>query len=136
MPEEQQIKDVTYPRRAVVTGAASGIGRATALTLCARGSEVLAVDVNAAGLPDVPGCEPLVCDVTRADERERLYAAAGEIDGLVNAAGIVRLIAVPDVTDADWDDIFAVNVKALFFVARDLGLRMGEGAAIVNVASI
>ena len=133
MPEVQQISDVTYPKRVVVTGAASGIGRATALTLRARGSEVLAVDINAAGLPD--DCETLACDVTRAEDRERLYAAAGEIDGLVNAAGIIRLVAVPDVTEADWDAILAVNVKALFFLARDFGLRMGDGAAIVNVAS-
>jgi NAD(P)-dependent dehydrogenase (short-subunit alcohol dehydrogenase family) len=133
--DEAQISDVTYPKRVVVTGAASGIGRATALTLCARGSEVLAVDVNAAGLPDAPGCERMTCDVTRAEERARLYEAAGEIDGLVNAAGVIRLIAVPDVTEADWDAIFAVNVKALFFIARDLGLRMGAGGAIVNVAS-
>jgi NAD(P)-dependent dehydrogenase (short-subunit alcohol dehydrogenase family) len=135
MPADQQISDVTYPKRVVVTGAASGIGRATALTLCARGSQVLAVDVNAAGLPDVPGCETLACDVTRADERQRLYDAAGEIDGLVNAAGVIRLVAVPDVTEADWDAIYAVNVKALFFIARDFGLRMAQGSAIVNVAS-
>jgi NAD(P)-dependent dehydrogenase (short-subunit alcohol dehydrogenase family) len=129
---------VTYPRRAVVTGAASGIGRATALLLRARGSEVLAVDLNEAGLADAAaaGCETLTCDVTRADERARLYEAAGEIDGLVNAAGVIRLVDIPDLTEEHWDTIFAVNVKALFFVARDFGLRMPEGSGIVNVASI
>jgi NAD(P)-dependent dehydrogenase (short-subunit alcohol dehydrogenase family) len=129
---------VIYPRRTVVTGAASGIGRATALLLRARGSEVLAVDLNEAGLADAAaaGCEILTCDVTRADERARLYEAAGEIDGLVNAAGVIRLVPIPDVTEDDWDAILAVNVKALFFVARDFGLRMPEGSGIVNVASI
>ncbi len=132
------MSDVTYPSRVVVTGAGSGIGKATALLLRARGSQVLAVDINAAGLADLDtaGCETLACDVTREDERARLYEAAGEADGLVNAAGIIRLVAIPDVTDAEWDAIFAVNVKALFFVARDLGLRMGEGGSIVNVSSV
>jgi NAD(P)-dependent dehydrogenase (short-subunit alcohol dehydrogenase family) len=129
---------VTYPRRVVVTGAASGIGKAAALLLRARGSDVLAADVNEAGLADAAeaGCEVIACDITRADERARLHEAAGEVDGVVNAAGIIRVVAIPDVTDDDWDAIFAVNVKALFFLARDFGLRMPTGGAIVNVASI
>lgn len=129
---------VTYPRRVVVTGAASGIGKAAALLLRARGSEVLAADLNESGLADAAaaGCEVMTCDITRTDERARLYTAAGTVDGLVNAAGIIRIVAIPDVTDDDWDAIFAVNVKALFFLARDFGLRMPEGGAIVNVASI
>jgi NAD(P)-dependent dehydrogenase (short-subunit alcohol dehydrogenase family) len=130
--------DVTYPSRVVVTGAASGIGKAAALLLRARGCDVVAVDLDEARLADAAaaGCEIATCDVTRADERARLYEAARAVDGLVNAAGIIRLVAIPDVTDDDWDAIFAVNVKALFFLARDFGLRMPEGGAIVNVASI
>jgi len=130
--------EVVYPRRVVVTGAASGIGKSTALLLRARGCEVLAADLNEAGLVDAAaaGCETLRCDVTRPDQRARLYTSAGEIDGLVNAAGIIRLVAVPEMTDRDWDALLSVNVKALFFVARDLGLRMTEGAAIVNLSSI
>jgi NAD(P)-dependent dehydrogenase (short-subunit alcohol dehydrogenase family) len=130
--------DIAYPSRVVVTGAASGIGKAAALLLRARGSQVVAVDIDEARLADAAasGCEVVTCDITRADERTRLYEVAGAIDGLVNAAGIIRLVAVPDVTDDDWDAIFAVNVKALFFLARDFGLRMADGGAIVNVASI
>jgi NAD(P)-dependent dehydrogenase (short-subunit alcohol dehydrogenase family) len=130
--------DITYPRRVVVTGAASGIGRSAALLLRARGCEVLAADVNEAGLADAAsiGCEVIAADLTRADERARLCEAAGAVDGLVNAAGIIRVVAVPDVTDDDWDAIFSVNVKAVFFLARDLGMRMPAGGAIVNVASI
>jgi NAD(P)-dependent dehydrogenase (short-subunit alcohol dehydrogenase family) len=131
-------RDVSYPDRVVVTGAASGIGKATALLLRARGSEVVAVDLNEAGLADAAaaGCEAVTCDITQPAERAKLYEVAGSIDGLVNGAGIIRLVAIPDVTDEDWDAIFAVNVKALFFLARDFGLRMAEGGAIVNVASI
>jgi NAD(P)-dependent dehydrogenase (short-subunit alcohol dehydrogenase family) len=130
--------EVTYPRRAVVTGAASGIGKATAILLRERGSEVVAVDVNDAGLAEAAaaGAETVVCDITSADDRTRLYKAAGEVDGLVNAAGIIRLVPIPAMTEDDWDAILAVNVKALFFLARDFGLRMPDGAGIVNLSSV
>jgi NAD(P)-dependent dehydrogenase (short-subunit alcohol dehydrogenase family) len=130
--------EITYPRRVVVTGAASGIGKATAILLRARGSEVVAVDVNGAGLADAAaaGAETVACDLTNAADRARLYESAGEIDGLVNAAAIIRLVRIPDVTEDDWDSILAVNVKALFFLARDFGLRMPEGAGIVNLSSV
>jgi NAD(P)-dependent dehydrogenase (short-subunit alcohol dehydrogenase family) len=129
---------VEYARRVVVTGAASGIGKATALLLRERGSEVVAVDVNEDGLADAAaaGAETVACDLTSADERARLVETAGEVDGLVNAAGIIRLIPVADVTEEDWDRILAVNVKAVFFLARDFGSRMKPGNGIVNLASV
>ena len=67
--------EVTYPRRVVVTGAASGIGKATAILLRERGSEVVAVDVNDAGLAETAGAgaETVVCDITSADDRTWLY---------------------------------------------------------------
>ncbi len=130
--------EVTYAQRVVVTGASSGIGKATALLLRERGSEVLAVDVNEDGLADAAaaGAETFVGDLSRAEDRARLLEAAGDVDGLVNAAGIIRLVAIPEVTEDDWDAIFAVNVKALFFLARDLGMRMPLGAGIVNLSSV
>lgn len=134
----QATEPITYPQRVVVTGAASGIGKAAALLLRARGCDVLAVDINEAGLADAAaaGCQVAACDITQEADRSLLYGDAGTIDGLVNAAGIIRLVAVPEVTEADWDAIFAVNVKALFFLSRDFGLRMPEGAGIVNLSSI
>lgn len=131
-------QEVTYPRRAVVTGAASGIGKGTALLLRERGSEVVAVDVNEEGLAEVAdaGCEVVACDLTNAADRARLLEVAGDVDGLVNAAGIIRLIPIEDVTEADWDAILAVNVKALFFLARDFGRRMKPGDGIVNLSSV
>src|SRR5206468_864807 len=82
------------------------------------------------------GVETVVCDITRADERARLLERASGVDGLVNAAGVIRLVPVPDVTDEDWDAILAVNLKALFFLARDFGMRMRPGNGIVNLASV
>jgi NAD(P)-dependent dehydrogenase (short-subunit alcohol dehydrogenase family) len=130
--------EVTYARRVVVTGAASGIGKATALLLRERGSEVVAVDVNEDGLAEAAaaGCEVAACDLTDPAARGRLIEGAGDVDGLVNAAGIIRLVPVPEVTETDWDAILAVNVKALFFLARDFGMRMPAGAGIVNLSSV
>jgi NAD(P)-dependent dehydrogenase (short-subunit alcohol dehydrogenase family) len=130
--------DVQYAKRVVVTGAGSGIGKGVALLLLERGSQVVAVDVNEASLADAStaGAESIVCDVTSQSDRARLLELAGDVDGLVNAAGIIRLLPVSDVTEDDWDAILDVNVKALFFLARDLGERMPEGAGIVNLASV
>jgi NAD(P)-dependent dehydrogenase (short-subunit alcohol dehydrogenase family) len=130
--------DVQYAKRVVVTGAGSGIGKGVALLLRERGSEVVAVDLTEGSLADAAaaGAEPVVCDVTKREDRERLLELAGDVDGLVNAAGIIRLLPVTEVTEEDWDAILDVNVKALFFLARDFGLRMQAGSGIVNLASV
>jgi NAD(P)-dependent dehydrogenase (short-subunit alcohol dehydrogenase family) len=122
----------------LVTGAASGIGNATALLLRERGVEVVATDRAADGLAELEraGAEVVVGDVTEAADRARMLAAAGAADGLVNAAGIMRVIPLEEVADADWDEILGVNLKAAFHLARDLGARMARGGAIVNVASV
>ncbi len=63
------MSEVTYPRRAVVTGAASGIGKATAILLRERGSEVVAVDINEAGLADAAGAgaETVACNLATSE---------------------------------------------------------------------
>jgi NAD(P)-dependent dehydrogenase (short-subunit alcohol dehydrogenase family) len=130
--------DVQLAKRVVVTGAGSGIGQGVALLLLERGSEVVAVDLREDALAEVTaaGAEPVVCDVTRREDRAQLLDLAGDVDGLVNAAGIIQLLPVTEVTEEDWDAILDVNVKALFFLARDFGLRMPAGAGIVNLASV
>lgn len=122
----------------VVTGAASGIGRETALLLLARGARVTAVDLPGTALDDIAalGVDPRVCDVASADDRSRLLAEVGTCDRLVNAAGVISLLPVEEVDEAEWDRVLAVNLKGLFFLARDLGGRMVRGGAIVNVASV
>ena len=124
--------------RAVVTGAASGIGRATALLLLERGATVVAADRDDAGLAVVAdaGAEPVVCDVTDPADRARLVDAAGPTcDHLVNAAGIIRLVPLDAVTDDDWERIMAVNAKALFFLCQAFVPRLKSQGAVVNVAS-
>lgn len=124
--------------RAVVTGAASGIGRATALLLLERGATVVAADRDDAGLAVVAdaGAEPVVCDVTDPADRARLVDTAGPTcDHLVNAAGIIRLVPLDAVTDDDWERIMAVNAKALFFLCQAFVPRLRPPGAVVNVAS-
>ncbi|MBA2342587.1 MAG: SDR family oxidoreductase [Thermoleophilaceae bacterium] len=124
--------------RAVVTDAASGIGRATALLLLERGATVVAADRDEAGLAVVAdaGAEPVVCDVTHPADRARLVETAGPAcDHLVNAAGIIRIIALEDVTEDDWERIMAVNAKALFFLCQAFVPLLQPHGTVVNVAS-
>jgi 2-keto-3-deoxy-L-fuconate dehydrogenase len=124
--------------RAIVTGAASGIGRATALLLLERGASVVAADLDERGLAVAAGAgaEPVVCDVTAPADRARLAAVAGPAcTHLVNAAGIIRLTALEAVSEDDWERIIGVNAKALFFLCQLVVPCLPAGGAVVNVAS-
>jgi NAD(P)-dependent dehydrogenase (short-subunit alcohol dehydrogenase family) len=128
----------SLPQRVLVTGAASGIGRETALLLRELDVGVLATDLPAAGLAELEaaGADTVAGDLRQAPDRDRVLAAAGELDGLVNAAGIIRLTPLEQVSDEDWDPILDVNLKAAFYLARDAGTRMPRGGSIVNVSSL
>ncbi|NPD66596.1 SDR family oxidoreductase [Lichenicola cladoniae] len=127
---------------AIVTGAASGIGRATVELLHARGASVVAEDRD----PEVramarPGVFPLVADVAEDGAARQAVAAAieqfGRLDVLVNNAGIIINKLVVDMTVEEWDRIFAVNIRGVFLHSREALRAMipnGRGA-IVNVGS-
>lgn len=109
---------------ALVTGAASDIGKAIALLLHARGAQVIAEDIN----PEVealarPGLVPLVADITQDGAAERAVALAveqfGRLDILVNNAGIIINKLVIDMTREDWERIQAVNATAAFLHSRE-----------------
>lgn len=127
---------------ALVTGAASGIGKAIALLLHARGAKVVAEDLN----PDVeslacPGLVPVVADIAEDGAAERAVGVAveqfGRLDILVNNAGIIINKRVIDMTREDWERIQAVNVTAAFLHSREaLKVMMpNKSGAIVNIAS-
>jgi NAD(P)-dependent dehydrogenase (short-subunit alcohol dehydrogenase family) len=143
---------VTAPlagRVALVTGGGQGIGRAVALALARAGAEVVVNDrrpeaaAETAALVEGLGQRAFAvpADVAVVAEIERLVAAAaarGRLDVLVNNAGLIRARPFGEVTEADWDETFAVNARGLFFcmqAAAPLLARGGDGA-IVNVASI
>jgi NAD(P)-dependent dehydrogenase (short-subunit alcohol dehydrogenase family) len=141
-------------RIAVVTGASSGIGRATALRLASDGFHVLAVGRDERALSDVcreierggGSADRLAVDVT-SDEapeiivgRAQAKTAAGDgrgLDALVNAAGIISAADVIRTTDAAWDEMMTINVRAPFRILREavpaLAARRGS---VVNLSSV
>jgi NAD(P)-dependent dehydrogenase (short-subunit alcohol dehydrogenase family) len=124
-------------KRAVVTGAASGIGRAATARLLAEGVAVLAVDINQAGLDEraAAGCATMAADLADPATRDRLAEAADGYDYLVNAAGIIMLKSVFDVSVEEWRRIQTVNAESTFFLCQKIGPRLRSGGAIVNLSS-
>jgi len=132
-------------RHAVVTGAASGIGQATAGLLLARGHSVLATDVRPEGLSKLAeqGARTVVADLSTPAGRTSLVAATDEmlvaldapLDWLVNAAGTIVLRPIGEVDTDDLRRVFAVNVESAFFLCQELGERMRDGGSIVNFSS-
>ena len=132
-------------RTAIVTGAGSGIGRATALRLAREGARVVVADLAAdrleqltAEAPDLD-LVPVVADVATGDGAQAIVAGAGgRVDALANVAGIMDAFLPPaEVDDATWERVFAVNVTAVLRLTRavlPLMLAAG-GGAIVNVSS-
>ncbi len=122
---------------AVVTGAASGIGRACAYRILQEGFRVLAVDVNAAGLQalDHPKLQTLTADVSSEEARDKVVEAATGARYLVNAAGIIRLRPILESGVHDLREIFAVNVEAVWDLTSRLGRQMPQGGAVVNLSS-
>lgn len=124
-------------KRAVVTGAASGIGQAVAHRLLREGVAVVAADINEAGLAPVveAGATPFVGNLAADADRDRLVALGAGVDYLVNAAGIIRLKPILEVTVADLRDIYAVNVEATWDLVSRIGRTISSGGAIVNLSS-
>ncbi|HEX4243354.1 MAG TPA: SDR family oxidoreductase [Steroidobacteraceae bacterium] len=124
-------------RRAVVTGAASGIGRAVAQRLQREGIEVLAVDLAAGRLAELAGSGlvTMAANVADPEDRARIAQAAEGFDFLVNAAGIIRIKPIFEVTPQDWREIMTINAESIFFLCQAIGPRMKPGGAIVNLSS-
>ena len=118
-------------KTAVVTGAARGIGKATAALLEKAGATVARMDIDAA-----PGV--ISADVADEEALERAFKKIGGIDILINNAGIAVRKNALDIAREDWDRVLAVNVSGLFLCSRIAARSMKErgGGAIVNLASI
>jgi L-xylulose reductase len=128
-------------KRVLVTGAGKGIGHEIAAYLARSGAEVVAVSRSAADLESLHaeiGCIGITADLEHDAEAVRAATEAGQIDLLVNNAGIAVLEPFLEATPAAFDRTMAVNVRAVMtisqIVARGL-IERGQGGAIVNVSS-
>jgi len=135
-------------RVAIITGGASGIGRATALLFAREGAAVIIADCNqpsgqaaAAEIEQSGGravFEP--ADVTLAADCRRIVDRAikefGRIDILFNNAGIIRRSTILDLSEEDWDRVMAVNVKSIYLLSREVIPHLQkQGGTIINTAS-
>lgn len=136
-------------KSAIVTGATSGLGRATALRLSRDGFQILAVGRDKDALESVTGeitaaggtAAFCVADVTSDDAPQKIIDAAlaafAGIDALVNAAGIIASASVMDTTDDGWDAMMNINVRAPFRLLRQAAPSLiARKGAVVNVSSV
>lgn len=136
-------------RRALVTGANTGIGQGIAISLARAGAEILAagrssmdetVDaIEAKGGKVVPVMADLADSVGAAAMLERSWGEIGPIDILVNNAGIIRRGDAVDFSEADWDDVMDVNLKSVFMLSQALARKAfaeERPAKIINIASM
>jgi 2-keto-3-deoxy-L-fuconate dehydrogenase len=125
-------------KTALVTAAAAGIGRATALAFAREGARVVAVDLNAENLKTLSGVEAHVLDVTNPAAVATLCNRMPRVDVLVNAVGFVHNGTILGCSDADWSKSLEINLTSMFRVIRSWlpGMIAGGGGSIINISSV
>jgi len=146
---------------AFITGAANGIGRATAIKLYEAGANVILVDIDAKSLQGTVELMPtktnqkfisIVCDVTSKEQVESAFDQAvevfGEVNVLVNNAGIMPAAMLMDQTEELWERVLNVNVKSMLLTTQAFSRRImdkrpkatgpvdGKFASIINMSSL
>ena len=133
-------------RRALVSGASSGIGEAAAVALAEAGAEVTLVARRVEKLQALAGAMtaegwravPLALDITDLEAAEAAVAASGPFDILVNSAGLARHAPATETTLADYDEVTDLNVKAAYFLTRNVArglLNAGRPGSLINISS-
>jgi NAD(P)-dependent dehydrogenase (short-subunit alcohol dehydrogenase family) len=149
MTTDSNPRKVLAGKVALITGGASGIGRASALLFAGAGASVAVVDLDQKAGHDAvqeivhAGGKAIfeLADVTRSDECERAVRRTvsdlGGIHVLFNNAGIIRRASVLELSEEDWDRVMAVNVKSMFLMSRLVVPIMSKngGGTIINMAS-
>ena len=128
-------------KKALVTGAAQGIGEATVRAFAAEGAEVFATDLNEeklSRLGEVAGVVTRALDVTRGEDVHQLADEVGALQVLFNCAGFVHQGTILECEDADWDFTMELNVKGMYRMIRAFLPAMveGGGGSIINMSSI
>ena len=135
---------------AIVTGGAQGIGRAISLRFAQEGANVAVADLRIGGAQKVAeeivsaGGKAVAMAIDVADQAQvqamvdQTVASLGRVDILVNNAGVIRITPFLDITEEEWDTVFAVNCKGLLWCAQAAARQMvaqGRGGKIINLAS-
>lgn len=132
----------------IVTGAASGIGRATAELFASRGGSVLIADLRADEAEKAANeirqkgfkADSAACDVSDEKQVEtavdKAISSFGRLDVVVNNAGLMVFKPIEELTGEDWEKILRVDLLGAFFFTRQAFLKMKDGGAIVNVSSV
>lgn len=134
-------------KTALITGAARGIGLAFAKAYLAEGAEVAIADINLAAAQKAaealgPKAHAIALDVTKQDSIDAAFAEAvakmGKLDILINNAALFTAAPIAEITRADYDKLFAVNVAGTLFCLQAAAKHMidrGQGGTIINMAS-
>jgi 3-oxoacyl-[acyl-carrier protein] reductase len=137
-------------KRAIVTGAGQGIGKATALKLAQQGADIVVDDINAETAPQTAqeiqdlGRKgvAVIADVSKRDHVEKIIQTAidelGGIDILVNNAGIARSNVLARLKDEEWDEVLNVNLKGIFYATQAAARYMMKqrSGKIISISSI
>ena len=130
-------------KRAIISGAAQGIGKAIAERFAAEGASLLLADIDAAGVEALAaalGQQAIVADVSKRAEVAAIVARAADLwsglDILVNNAGVTHAAELDDLTEEDFDRVLAVNLKSALWATQAVARLMAPGSAIVNMSSV
>lgn len=143
------VEDCLSGKVVLVTGAAQGLGRATASAFGRRGAKIALVDINETLLNEVAAelrghgteCAVIAANIAAPGASESIVrktiSQLGKLDVLVNNAAVASIEPLLEVTEKEWDKVFAVNVKALFFLLQAAARAMKDsgGGRIINVSS-
>src|SRR6266446_6616951 len=125
-------------KRAVITAAGQGIGRATAEAFVREGAQVIATDINEVALRSLSGCERRVLDVTHLAAIEAFSIETGPIDVLFNCAGYVHSGSILECNEDDWRFAFEINASAMFRLMKAFlpGMPEKGSGSIINMSSV
>ncbi|PIE18125.1 MAG: NAD(P)-dependent oxidoreductase [Proteobacteria bacterium] len=128
-------------KRALITAAGQGIGRASAEAFARAGAQVFATDINPSALEElsaISGITALRLDATKAEDIDAVVQQAGPIDVLFNCAGFVHAGSILESSEEEWDFAFDLNVKAMYRLIKAVlpgMLERGKGS-IINMSSV
>lgn len=129
-------------KRVIITGAGKGIGRAAAVEMARRGADVIALARTASDLTRLEteiGCQTIQVDLLNNDAARAAMAQAGTCNFLINCAGTNVLESMLDMTDAGYEAVMGINLRAALICAQEFArarVAAGGGGAILNVTSI